>query len=136
MINLDEQGPRRAMPQGAGPQGQASQAAGQPAGGPQQAGGPAVLFRQPQAAGQQPQAAMGGPGQMGAAAQQQPQTQPKKPLNPLERLQAEQARLQELYGIIGQAQAQLEAVRSAMGKKPAAGTQYEQAMKGSANANR
>ncbi len=131
MINLDEQGPRRpgmqgATPQGVIPQGQAPQAAGQ------QASGPAVLFRQPQAAAQQPQAAMGGPGQPGA----QSQPQPQKPLNPLERLQAEQTRLQELYGIIGQAQAQLEAVRSAMGKKPAAGTQYEQAMKGSANANR
>lgn len=137
MINLDQQNPQlrqqRPAPQPMVPQGAA---AGQQAAG-QQPAGPAVLFRGPQAQAPvgQPTAAAGqppGPGQPASG----PQPQPQKPISPLERFQMEQAKLQELYGIIGQAQAKLDAVRAAMGKKPTAGTQYEQAVKGSGHANR
>jgi len=138
MITLDQQSrPRPApqpMPQPMVPQGAAAG---------QQAAGPAVLFRQPQPTAPQPQmapagaggaagAAGVGPGQPGPGAQSQPQ----RPMTALERFQLEQAKLQELYGIIGQAQAKLDAVRAAMGKKPETGTQYEQAVKGSGHGNR
>jgi competence protein ComEA len=138
MINLDEQGQRRPVPgaMGAaamGPAGAGGPAGGGAAGGGPRAAGPAVLFRQPPAQGsaaQGPGAMAGGPaGQAGPAAG----------LEPMQRFQMEQARLQELQGIIGQAQARLAAVRAAMGKQDAnagTGSQYAQALKGNGNGNR
>jgi hypothetical protein len=57
----------------------------------------------------------------------------------MQRFQMEQSRLQELQGIIGQAQARLAAVRAAMGKQGSdagTGSQYAQALKGNGNGNR
>lgn len=146
MIVLDPKNPQqRPMPQTTVPQGVIPQSAvPQGAAGGQQAVGPAVLFRQPQAAVVQPQAVPLNVGQPPNAGQPlnagQPvadaQAQPPMPMSPLERLQVEHARLQELYGIIGQARAKLDAVRTALGKKSEAGSQYEQAVKGAGNANR
>ncbi len=139
MINLDQQSRPRQMPQQM-PMPQPQPTAPQGAAAGQQAAGPAVLFRQPQPAAPQPQTAPAGVGGPAGAGPGQPgpgaQSQPQKPMTALERFQLEQARLQELHGIIGQAQAKLDAVRAAMGKKPETGTQYEQAVKGAGHASR
>lgn len=131
MINLDQQRRPQPAPQPMAPQGAAAG---------QQAAGPAVLFQQPQPTAPQPQMTPAGPGGPAGAGPGQPgpgaQSQPQRPMTALERFQLEQAKVQELYGIIGQAQAKLDAVRAAMGKKPETGTQYEQAVKGAGHASR
>ncbi len=84
---------------------------------------PRLPIGQAAAASGQPAAALG-------RGQSSWQGQTPKPMNALERFQIEQARLQELLGIINQAQAKLDSVRSAMGKGPKVNTRYEDAVKG------